>query len=169
MMPAMRRQPRDSIGLFLVSLAVPLIVGLLGAIATSRNVPTWYAGLRKPSFAPPDWMFGRVWIVLYAMMGVSWYLVLRHGLAHPRVRAASTTFLAQLFLNGIWTAAFFSLHWRGVALAISMVMLLAVAVTMIVFQPISRWASRLLAPYLLCVGYATVLNAAIWWLNRGAA
>lgn len=165
----MKRQTRDSLGLFIVCLAVPLIVGLLGAVATSRNIPTWYAGLRKPSFNPPDWVFGPVWTVLYSLMGASWYLVLRHGLSHPRVRTASTVFLVHLFLNGIWSPVFFALHWRGAALAVIVLLLLAIAVTMIVFQPISRWAARLLVPCLLWVAYATVLNAAIWWMNRGAA
>lgn len=121
----------------------------------------WYATLNKPSFNPPGWVFGPVWTALYTMMGVSAWLVWRRGNA----RGALALWLLQLSFNAAWTPVFFGLHWMGVALAVIIAMWLAILATMLAFRRHSRPATLLLAPYLLWVGFATVLNAALRQLN----
>lgn len=156
---------RHSWPLLILCIAVPLMVGGSGALITSHNIPIWYAQLRKPAFTPPNWVFGPVWTALYVAMGVASYLVLRAGLKHPRVRPAMSCYLLQLLLNGAWTPVFFGLHLLWVALAVILMLLLAIACTALLFRPISKPASWLIAPYLLWVGYASVLNASIAWMN----
>lgn len=121
----------------------------------------WYASLNKPSFNPPGWVFGPVWTALYAMMGVSAWLVWRRGNAARPL----APWLVQLALNAAWTPVFFGLHRMDVALVIIIAMWLAILATILAFRRHSRAAALLLVPYLLWVGFATVLNAALWQLN----
>lgn len=121
----------------------------------------WYASLNKPSFNPPGWVFGPVWTVLYAMMGVSAWLVWRQG---NGVRPLAP-WLLQLSLNAAWTPVFFGLHRMDIALVIIIAMWLAILATILAFRKRSRPAALLLVPYLLWVSFATVLNAALWRLN----
>jgi len=121
----------------------------------------WYASLNKPSFNPPGWVFGPVWTALYAMMGVSAWLVWRQG---NGVRPLAP-WLLQLGLNAAWTPVFFGLHRMDIALVIIIAMWLAILATILAFRKRSRPAALLLVPYLLWVSFATVLNAALWQLN----
>lgn len=122
----------------------------------------WYAGLNKPSFNPPGWVFGPVWTVLYAMMGVSAWLIWRH----QGLRGTALKFwLLQLVLNATWTPVFFVAHEMGWALGIIMAMWLAILVTIVVAWSPSRAAALLLVPYLCWVSFATLLNATLWKLN----
>lgn len=121
----------------------------------------WYASLNKPSFNPPGWVFGPVWTALYAMMGVSAWLVWRQRDPGRPLKL----WLLQLALNAAWTPVFFGLHWMGTALAVIIAMWLSILATILSFWRRSRVAALLLVPYLLWVGFATVLNAALWRLN----
>ena len=121
----------------------------------------WYASLNKPSFNPPGWVFGPVWTALYLSMGVSAWLIWRRGNA----RGALALWSLQLVLNASWTPVFFGLHWLGVALCIIIAMWLAILATLLAFWRVRRPAALLLVPYLMWVGFATVLNAALWHLN----
>jgi tryptophan-rich sensory protein len=161
----MRRPTRDSFGLFILCIAIPLLVGWLGSLATRPQIATWYAGLRKPFFTPPSWVFGPVWTALYIMMGVALYLVWRHRLANPRVRPALTAWAIQMLLNAAWSPVFFNLHWLWGALVIIILLALAILLTILLFTQLSRTAAWLMVPYLLWVIYATTLNAAIAWMN----
>ena len=85
-------------------------VGLLGSIFTIPAITTWYAALQKPSFSPPNWLFGPVWTLLYALMGVSAYLVWEKGIKKKGVKPALKLFSLQLILNFMWSILFFGLR-----------------------------------------------------------
>jgi len=125
----------------------------------------WYAALEKPSWNPPSWIFGPVWTTLYILMAVAaWMVWTRGGFAAQR--RPLCFFLAQLLLNAAWTPLFFGLHWIGIAFAELILLTLTLALTLRAFWNVHRPAAWLLVPYLLWVGFATLLNGTLWWLNR---
>ena len=125
----------------------------------------WYQALEKPWFNPPNWIFGPVWTVLYVLMGVAAWFVWRHG--SGRILAwALGLFLLQLILNAAWTPLFFGMHRPGWAFVDIVLLWGVLAATLVVFYRVSGTAASLLIPYWLWVGFATVLNGTIWWLNR---
>jgi translocator protein len=143
-------------------LAVCLAVMAIGGAVTSTTVDTWYQTLEKPDFAPPDWVFGPVWTVLYIMIAVAGWLVWRRaGIGN----LAQGLFAAQLALNLAWTVLFFGMTWIGVAFVEIVILWIAIAATTKSFWGISKTAAVLFLPYLLWVAYAAVLNGAIWVLN----
>ena len=137
--------------------------GAVGAVA-SVDAASFYAQLSKPSWAPPASVFGPVWSALYAMMGVSAWLVWRS----PGPKAVALgLFGAQLAANALWSWMFFAWH-RGALAAVEVVVLLAlIAATAVAFWRSSRLAALLLAPYLLWVSFASVLTWALWRSNPG--
>lgn len=141
------------------------LVGFLGTPFTISAIPTWYATLNKPFFAPPNWIFGPVWTTLYLLMGVAFYLILKQDWKKKRVRTAANYFLAQLGLNFIWSPIFFGLRAPLLGLIVIVAMWVLIVMTMKKFYPLSRLAFYLLVPYLLWVSFATLLNAAIVVLN----
>jgi tryptophan-rich sensory protein len=141
--------------------------GAIGALATGAAIDTWYRQIRKPSFTPPDWVFAPVWTVLYALMGVSLYLIWRAGARGRATGPALTLFAIQLVLNALWSFLFFRFRAPGVACVEIVVLWAAIALTMVAAFRLSRWAGLLLVPYLLWVGFAALLNGAIWRLNAG--
>ncbi len=155
------------------SVALPLGLGGLGAVATTKAIPEWYANLAKPSWNPPPQVFGPVWTVLYTAMGLAAWLVWRRGTeASPsrertQVRGALTVYAAQLALNAIWSPIFFGMKRIDLALAVIIAMFVLIAETMRRFYRARPVAAALLVPYLAWVAFATVLNWSIWRLNRG--
>jgi tryptophan-rich sensory protein len=135
----------------------------LGSIATAPALGTWYAGLVKPPWNPPNWIFGPVWTTLYAMMAVAAWLVWRGG--GPKRFPALTLFCVQLALNVSWSWLFFGLRQPGLALAEILLLWLAIGATAWAFGRLSRPAAILFIPYLLWVGFAAVLNWTLWRLN----
>ena len=124
----------------------------------------WYAGLAKPAWNPPGWLFGPVWTVLYAMMAVAaWRVWLQGGWTQQKKPLG--LFLLQWALNALWTPLFFGLHRPGWALAEILVLLVAILATMRAFWRIDRTANLLLVPYAAWVGFASVLNWTIWRMN----
>lgn len=149
-----------------LSLALPLAVGGLSGLATARSVADWYPALRKPAFNPPSWVFGPVWTVLYAIMGVALYLVWRQGWERPEVRWAMALFGIQLVLNGVWSLVFFGMRAPGLAFLEIVVLWAAIAATVVAFWRTAPPAGVLMVPYLAWVSFAAVLNGSIWLLNR---
>jgi len=149
-----------------VSIAVCQLVGIAGSFFTRPAIPGWYAGLRKPWFTPPDWLFGPVWITLYLLMGIAAYLVWSRGTARPGVRTALAVFLVQLLLNAAWSPVFFGLRSPLAGAVVIVLLWLAIAATIFLFWKVSRSAALLLLPYLLWVTLASALNMAIYFLNR---
>ncbi len=150
----------------LASVVACQLAGVLGAAFTSSAIPTWYAGLKKPAFTPPNWLFGPMWISLYLLMALAAYLVWQKGLAHPGVRAGLAVFSAQLLLNALWSPVFFGLRAPLAGAVVIVLLWLAIALTIVLFWKISRPASLLLLPYLLWVTLASALNISIHLLNR---
>ena len=133
-------------------------------LAVGREDYGRYGELRPPSFAPPAWVFGAVWTVLYACMGLAaWRVWRRRGFRGAR--GAFALFAAQLVLNAAWPVAFFGLRSPGAGLIVIAALWLAVALTAAAFFRASRAAGWLLLPYLAWVTFAAALNAAIWRLN----
>jgi tryptophan-rich sensory protein len=145
-------------------IAVCLAVGALGGAITATSVGSWYQHLRKPSFNPPDWVFGPVWTALYIAMAVAaWRVWRRLGLWEARF--ALTLFAGQLALNLGWSVLFFGLRQIGLALIEITVLLIAIASTAFAFARTDRAAALLLVPYLTWVAFAATLNWVIWRLN----
>jgi len=148
------------------SIVICFLAAALGSLATYQSIPTWYAALNKPYFNPPNWIFGPVWTLLYLMMAIAAFLVWQKGLNDPAVRAALIVFLVQLALNSFWSIVFFGWHslWGGFAVII--LLWLAIMWTITAFFQLVPLAAWLLAPYLLWVSFASVLNLAVALLNR---
>jgi tryptophan-rich sensory protein len=138
--------------------------GLLGARWTVSEIPTWYATLRKPSFQPPNWIFGPVWTTLYLLMAIAAWLITQSPASSLRTVAVAL-FSVQLVLNFLWTPIFFGRHAIRWGLADIVFLWLFVAATILVFSRIRASAAWLMSPYWAWVTFATVLNAAIVRLN----
>lgn len=139
-------------------------VAAAGGAVTATSVDEWYQALAKPGFTPPDWLFAPVWTALYALMAIAAWRVWREN-GFSKARWALMAFVLQLGLNFGWSLLFFGLNLIGVALVEMVVLLGAIAVTAAFFYRSDRLAGVLLVPYALWVGYALILNAAIWSLN----
>ncbi|RXR22307.1 TspO/MBR family protein [Flavobacterium stagni] len=144
-----------------------LVVGYLSGMATQESIKTWYPTLVKPFFNPPNWVFAPVWTLLYIFMGIAGGLVWNQQNEHPEaVKKGFLFFVIQLGLNALWSYLFFVLCNPLLALIEVVLLWLMIFETYTQFKKIHVWAARLLVPYLAWVGFATLLNAAIWWLNR---
>lgn len=145
-------------GFLVVTFAV---AGLSGA-ATSGAVRDWFPSIAKPAWNPPDWVFGPVWTILYAMMAVAAWLVWRKA----GWSGALAWFAAQLALNAIWSPLFFGLHRIDLALVDIVLLWAAIAGTTVAFWKVTAVAGWLFVPYLTWVSFASVLNFTLWRLNR---
>jgi tryptophan-rich sensory protein len=155
-----------SVAKIALSICICTLTGVVGSFATRDSVNTWYADLAKPFFAPPNWTFGVVWPILYAMMGLSVFMIWRRGTTERQVRIALGLFALQLALNGLWTPIFFGLRMIALALIEIVLLWMAILVTILAFWRVSKTAACLLLPYLAWVGFAIALNASFWHLNR---
>jgi benzodiazapine receptor len=139
--------------------------GIIGSLFTFSEIPGWYATLVKPSFSPPNWVFGPVWTLLYALMGISLYLIWKKGQEKIDVKLPLAIFGIQLFLNFLWSILFFGMHSPLFGLICIIFLWLSIAATILLFYKISKNAAYLLTPYILWVSFASILNASIWMLN----
>jgi benzodiazapine receptor len=144
---------------------VCLLVGFLSSFATQSSVNSWYLTLNKPSFNPPNWVFAPVWTVLYILMGIAAGLVWAKGYYHLWVKTALYHFVFQLLLNALWSVVFFGLKNPFIALLIITGLNVLLLFTFKSFKVADTKAAYLLLPYMVWVGFATVLNFAIWYLN----
>lgn len=150
---------------FLISIIVCELVGIVSTPFTISAIPTWYATLIKPTFSPPNWIFGPVWTFLYFLMGLSVYLIWIQGWNKKKVKTAMQFFFIQLAINFIWSPIFFGLRSPLLGLITIVILWVSILLTMRKFYPLSKLAFYLLVPYLLWVSFATILNAAIAILN----
>lgn len=137
----------------------------LGAAVTLPQIDRWYAALAKPSWTPPNFVFGPAWTALYIMIALAAWLVSRSR--SPVRRAALASFWIQLLLNALWSPLFFSLHRLGVAALDIVLLLMASAVMVGRFWRSAPLAGLLTIPYLFWIAYATSLSVTIWRLNPG--
>lgn len=153
---------RDRLGL-LGWLLVAFSAAALGGFSTA-TAGDFYRELSRPGWAPPGWLFGPVWSVLYALMGISAWMVWRaRGFAGAR--DALLLFLVQLAANALWSWIFFGWHKGGLAFAEILLLWALILGTIALFAQTSRAAAGLLVPYLLWVSFASGLNFTMWRLN----
>lgn len=147
----------------IIAIVVSELAGIIGSFFTVSAIPNWYAGLVKPAFNPPAWVFGPVWITLYALMGIALWLVWKSD--SPHKTKAVWLFVAQLALNSVWSPVFFGFKSIGDGLAVIVLLWAAIVLTIFIFAKVSRPAAWLLLPYILWVSFAVYLNYSIWMLN----
>jgi translocator protein len=154
-----------SAGLLILCIAIPLVIGFIGSTATLPEIPGWYAGLDKPAFTPPGWLFGPVWTLLYILMGIALFLVVKNGVDTVPVQKAVFIFAAQLLANLAWSFLFFGMHSIVLGLLDILLLFFLIAATIILFRRISLPAAYLLIPSICWVTFALLLNAMIAILN----
>lgn len=155
---------RRNIGYGILAIIAVVSTSVTGQLATYPNLVPWYAGLTKPSFNPPAWVFALAWTALYALMAFALWRILRLP-PSPARRSAIALFFTQLALNAAWSWMFFAAHSPLLGLVNIVPQLLFVLATVIAFARLDRFAGWCLAPLAAWVGYAGALNAALWWLN----
>ena len=169
-----------AVKLFL-SIIVCELAGVIGSVFTTSQINLWYVYLKKPSFNPPNWIFGPVWTILFVLMGISLFLVLEKvplsqtankffGKVFTKnfwtgKESAVVVFAIQLILNIKWSFLFFAFHSPALAFVEIIFLWLAILWTIFKFYKISKNASYLLIPYILWVSFASFLNLSIWLLN----
>ena len=139
-------------------------IGGLSGYATIDGVTGWYTALHKPSFNPPNYLFGPVWSLLYLLMGVSLFLILKAKKSPARSKAI-VAFTIQIVLNFFWSIIFFRFHAIKFALAEIVLMWVAILWMIVAFYRVNRTASLIQLPYIAWVSFASILNAAIFYLN----
>jgi translocator protein len=144
-------------------LVATFAAGSVGAIASARAA-AFYGQLFQPSWAPPAWLFGPVWSMLYIFMAVAAWLVWRER-GFRGAPIALWLFVIQLVANALWTRLFFVLHLGAFSTAEIVVLWLLIAATIFRFWPIHRLAALLLVPYLVWVSFASALSLSLWRLN----
>ena len=142
---------------FVFAILVCQLAGYIGSLFTTPNLG-WYATLIRPSFAPPDWLFGPVWITLFVLMGIALFLAWNN-------EKARYVFFFQLGLNILWSVFFFGMHNPFLAFIGIIVLWIFILITVIRFFKVSKWAGGLMIPYLLWVTFAGVLNFFFAYLN----
>jgi translocator protein len=142
-----------------------LVTSTAGRLVSAPGVRGWYRTIAKPAFNPPNWAFPVAWSLLFVLMGVAFWRVLRVPASTPRRGDAIALFLAQLVVNVGWSIAFFGANSPLYGLLVIIPFWAMIALTIMAFRSIDRLAGWLLAPYLAWVSFAAVLNAAIWRLN----
>lgn len=151
----------------IIALIICLAVGYSASLVTRPSVESWYPTIEKPVFNPPNWIFMPVWTILYIFMAVAAALVWdKIKEQTEEVKKALLFFLIQLTLNAIWSYLFFGLKNPMLALVEIALLWLMIYETYLQFKKINKISGYLLIPYLAWVGFATVLNASIWWLNK---
>jgi len=148
-----------------VSIALPLGIGAIAGLFTAQAIPDWYATLNRPSFNPPNWLFGPVWTILYFMLGISFFLIWKIDPSKER-NLAILVFLLQLLLNFGWSFFFFYFKMIGFALIEISVLWISIVIMLLLFYKIRPMAAYINIPYLLWVTFATILNAGYFVLNR---
>lgn len=148
-----------------ISFIIPQAVGILGSFFTVSTLLNWYTVLNKPSFTPPNWVFGPIWILLYFLMGASAYIVWQKTDGNNLAKNSLILFFIHLIFNAAWMPIFFGLRNINLALFDIIIIWLFIVILIIKFFKISRASAYLLIPYLIWVSYATALNYYIWRLN----
>ncbi len=154
--------PQDAIATLFIFLGVAFLPALIG---TAEPPDLWYESLTKSSWDAPRWVFGPVWIVLYTLIGYAGYLAWSSSHGHVR-HSAAAIYALQLVLNALWSPVFFGYHSPDLALLIITAQWFAILLNVVAFYRIKPAAGLLLAPYLIWVTFAWLLNGALWASNR---
>lgn len=149
---------------YIAAIAGSSLAGAAGSIATTPNIPTWYAELTKPFLNPPNWVFGPVWSVLYLLMGLALAIIILKETPLKKVHAYSW-YGTQLALNTLWSIVFFGMHSFPLAVATIIALIVSITATIRTFLQIDKKAGLLLVPYILWVSFAAYLTISIAFLN----
>lgn len=149
----------------IVSIALCQLAGVVGSVFTTPAIPTWYAGLKKPFFTPPNWLFAPVWLTLFCLMGIALFLIWRKETRTREVKVALVIFAAQLIVNALWSIAFFGFQSPLAGLVVIVILWVLILLTVIYFFRVSGPAGWLLVPYIAWVSIALALNSSIFVLN----
>ena len=149
----------------LISIVVCQAAGIIGSFFTAPNIRGWYAGLEKPDFNPPNWLFAPVWTLLFLLMGITLYLLWKDEGDHKNRRTALVFFFIQLGLNILWSVLFFGLGAPLLAFIEIVILWFAIWLTFWFAFRVRKTAGILLVPYILWVAFAAVLNFFLWRLN----
>ena len=150
--------------LLLICLAIPLAVGGLSALFTMGSMDD-FASLEQPPLSPPGWLFPIVWTILFALMGISLYLILTSGVSQERITPALGVFAVQLAFNFFWSIWFFNFGWYLFSFIWLVALWLLIIACAILFWRVSKASGYLFIPYLIWVTFAAYLNFAIYLLN----
>jgi benzodiazapine receptor len=151
----------------LIAILPVVVASLIGSAVTVPQIPGWYAGLAKPPFNPPNWLFAPVWTLLFALMALAAFRVLRLPNGTPGRAQTLLAYHVQLALNMLWSCVFFGLNSPVGGIVVIALLLAAMIWTMRCFAGLGdRLSVALFVPYLAWVSFASLLNASIWWLNR---
>lgn len=148
----------------ILSIVIAQAAGLIGSIFTFSAIPTWYAGLEKPFFSPPNWLFGPAWLLLYTLMGTAAYLVWKkRGISGAK--SALLLYGVHLAFNALWSIIFFGMKNPGLAFGEIVILWALILVVSLKFLKIEKLAGLLFIPYIAWVTFAAILNFAVWRLN----
>lgn len=149
----------------IASLALPLGLGAIAGLYTAEAVPEWYETLNRPSFNPPNWLFGPVWTTLYIVLGISLFIIWKQSASKER-NLAIFVFLIQQALNFGWSFIFFFFNMIGFALIEIIFLWISIVTMLVLFYRIKPIAAYINIPYLIWVTFATILNASYYLLNK---
>ena len=149
----------------IIWIAICFAAAGVGALMTTPALREWYPRLNKPAWTPPNGVFGPVWTLLYASMGLAAWMVWLQRTSRD-VTPALSIFAIQLILNVAWSGLFFGLHSPGAGLLAIVALWCAIAATILSFRRAVTFAGWILVPYLAWVSFAMALNFEIWRLNR---
>ncbi|MCB4790851.1 MAG: tryptophan-rich sensory protein [Elusimicrobia bacterium] len=143
------------------------MAGLIGSLYTTDAISSWYETLNKPSFNPPNWVFGPVWTILFTLMGIALFIIWEKEVQNIwQKRRAILVFFIQLCLNTLWSIVFFGMHSFAGAMIVIVLLWISILLNIISFYKISKYSGALLIPYILWVSFALVLNGAFVFLNK---
>jgi len=149
----------------LLSFLFVALTGYVGSVVTFPSIQSWFTLLEKPSFAPPNWLFGPAWTTLYILIAIAFYIVWnKEGVEKSLKTKAYWIFGIQLVLNALWSIIFFGMQNPGWAFVEIVVLWLVILAMIFSFSKISKSSAWLLLPYILWVTFASVLNYSIWSL-----
>lgn len=144
--------------LLLFSILLTNLAGLFGSLFTFYSIDTWYQTIEKPAITPASWVFGPVWTVLYILMGIAFYFIVKLDVNNKKVRTAIFLFGVQLLLNAMWSLIFFGAHRIDLAFVEILILLAFIIATFKAFYKLDQFAAYLLVPYIAWVSFAAFLN-----------
>lgn len=149
----------------ILSIILCLILGFASGLSSGDSIQTWYAGLNKPFFNPPNWLFAPVWTILYILLGIAVGRVWHNVSTQSKSYSPVYLFISQFILNLLWTYLFFGLQNPVLGLIDISILLILIILTIGAFRKVDGLAAKLMIPYLLWVSFATLLNGSILFLN----
>lgn len=152
----------------IIALILPQLAGLIGSLATAQAISTWYVSLNRLNFAPPNWLFAPVWILLFILMGIAFYLIWAKTVKKEEKKLqdrAIRLFLIQLVFNTLWSIIFFGQQLLFLAFLEIIMLWILILLTILQFKKLNQLSAYLMIPYLLWVSFAGILNLAFALLN----